>query len=276
MGMRNVRMWASLVGLSIMALMILRYFPGNWVNDDYHLNSIIGYLLVASIFYSAVYIMGLPSLQYFCLPKFRIKTLVAVVISFSLPITQIVSEGMEYASWLDLLSGVLFLLVLGFGEEMLSRGFTYGVILKFGRVKALFFSSLFFGLLHINVYFPDELGWDTYYHVFNTFGFGMIMCALMIVTRSIWVPVVYHAMIDWHIPFDRPAKSTGEDTYTYTLWDNLTGPLFSLAFDIGIVLLLLGIDRARMPRMPKWFWKLAIKWKLVTPSTDNYALVGEN
>ena len=269
-------MWVSLVGLSIMALMTLRFFPGNWLSDDYHLNSIVSYLLVAVFFYGAVYIMGLPSLQYFGLPKFRIKALFAVVIAFSLPITQIVDEGLEYSSWLDLASGVAFLLALGFGEEMLSRGFTYGVLLKFGRFRAIFFSSLFFGLLHINVYFPHELGWDTYYHVFSTFGFGMIMCALMIVTRSIWIPVGYHAMIDWHIPFDRPAKSTGEDTFSYSLWDNLTGPLFSLAFDIGIMLLLLGIDRTRMPRMPKWCWRMAEKWKLVTPGTDNYAFIGEN
>jgi len=276
MGMRSMRMWASLVGLSIMALMILRYFPGNWLNDDYHLNAIVGYLVVALFFYTSVYILGLPSLQYFGLPKFRIKALFAVVIAFSLPISQIVEQGLEYSSWLDLASGVVFLLVLGFGEEMLSRGFTYGVLLKFGRFRAILFSSLIFGLLHINVYFPDALGWDTYYHVFSTFGFGMIMCALMIVTRSIWIPVVYHAMIDWHIPFDKPLKSTGEDTFNYSLWDNLTGPLFTLVFDVGIVLILIGIDRARMPRMPKWFWRLAIKWKLVTPGTDNYAFIGEN
>jgi len=276
MGMRSVRMWTSLVGLSVMALMILRYFPGNWLNDDYHLNAIVGYLVVALFFYTSVYILGLPTLQYFGFPKFRIKALFAVVIAFSLPISQIVEQGLQYSSWLDLASGVVFLLVLGFGEEMLSRGFTYGVLLKFGRFRAILFSSLIFGLLHINVYFPDALGWDTYYHVFSTFGFGMIMCALMIVTRSIWIPVVYHAMIDWHIPFNKPLKSTGEDTFSYSLWDNLTGPLFSLVFDVGIVLILIGIDRARMPRMPKWFWRLAIRWKLVTPGTDNYALIGEN
>ena len=274
-GMRNVRMWFSLVGLSIVALLILRYFPGNWLNDDYHLNSIVGYLLVAAIFYCAIYVLGLPTLQYFGLPKIRIKAIVAVALAFPAPVLQILDADLIYSSWLDVIGGVVFLFMIGFGEEMLSRGFTYGVLLKYGRYKAIFFSSLLFGLLHINVYIPGHLGWDTYYHVMSTWSFGMIMCALMIVTRSIWVPVIFHALMDWHIPFqnDDPAV---DDSTVYSLWGNLTGPFFSFAFDLGIVALLLAVEAARMPRIPKWALRLAIKWKLVEPEADKYALVGEN
>ena len=266
--MRNVRMWVSLIGLSIFALTILRYFPGTWVKNDYHVNAIIGYLAVAVIFYTAIYVMGLPTLQYFGLPKIRIKALLAIALAFPAPILQMLDAQLEYSSWLDVAGGVTFLLMIGFGEEMLSRGFTYGVLLKFGRLRAIFFSSLFFGLLHINVYFPGNLGWETYFHVMSTFGFGMVMCGLMITTRSIWVPVIFHAMIDWHIPFEKDSTAPITDDYIYSVWDNLTMPLFSLVFDIGITLMLLGIDRARMPNMPNWFWKLALKWKLIHPTTD--------
>jgi membrane protease YdiL (CAAX protease family) len=263
--MRKAKMWVSLIGLSIFALLILRYFPGSWLKDDYHLNSIIGYMAVAGIFYIAIYLMGLPTLQYFGIPRMRLKALVAVALAFPAPILQIFEAKLEYSSWLDVVSGIAFLLILGFGEEMLSRGFTYGVLLKLGRFRAILFSSLFFGLLHINVYIPEYLGWETYFHVMSTFGFGMVMCGLMIVTRSIWIPVLFHAMIDWHIPFQK--KSTPiEDDQVYSLWDNLTMPFFSLAFDVLITLVLLGIDRARMPNLPKWFWRVAQKLKLIEPT----------
>jgi hypothetical protein len=72
-------------------------------------------------------------------------------------------------------------------------------------------------------------------------------------------------MIDWHIPFQK--KSTPiEDDQVYSLWDNLTMPFFSLAFDVLITLVLLGIDRARMPNLPKWFWRVAQKLKLIEPT----------
>ena len=101
----------------------------------------------------------------------------------------------------------------------------------------------------------------------STFGFGMIMCGLMIVTKSIWIPVLFHAMIDWHIPFQK--KSTPiEDDQVYSLWDNLSMPFFSLAFDILITLVLLGIDRARMPNLPKWFWRVALRFKLIEPPAN--------
>jgi len=267
--MRKAKMWFSLVGLSIFSLLILRYFPGSWLQDNYHLNSIIGYIAVAGIFYMAIYLMGLPTLQYFGIPSIRLKGLVAVALAFPAPILQIFEANLEYSSWLDVVSGIAFLLMLGFGEEMLSRGFTYGVLLKLGRFRAILFSSLFFGLLHINVYMPGYLGWETYFHVMSTFGFGMVMCGLMIVTRSIWIPVFFHAMIDWHIPFQKKSMPI-EDDQVYSLWDNLTMPFFSLAFDILITLVLLGIDRTRMPNLPKWFWRVALRLKLIE-SPANFA-----
>ena len=267
-------MWLTLIGLSIFTLIIFRIFPGDWLSDDHHLNSIVSYLFVGVIFYAAIYLLGLPSLKYFGLPKVRMKAIVAIAISFPAPILQMKESGLVYSSWVDLVSGWIFLLMIGFGEEMLSRGFTYGVLLKFGQLRAIFFSSLFFGLLHINLYFPDRIGWDTYYHVFSTFGFGLVMCGLMIATKSIWVPVVYHAMMDWHIPFQPHEEIT--DDGVYSLWENITGPFFSLAFDGAILLILLGINAARMPSMPRWFEKLALRWKLIEVDPPKIALVGEN
>ena len=274
MGMRNVRMWVSLVGLSVFSLTILNFFPGKWVNDDYFLNGTLGFTAVALIFYLTIYVCGLPTLEYFRLPRLSLKTLFSIIVASPLALGAMFFSGNEYKSWGLTISGALFVLSIGLGEEMMSRGFVYGVLSKIGRYKAMLFSSFIFGLMHINVYFPNDLGWLTYWHVMSTFSFGLIMCALMIVTRSIWVPVVFHALADWNIPFQKEITDTEEtEVDTYSIWDNLTLPFIEFSFNLGLFAIIMLINRAQPT---KWMYRLALKWKLIHPPADNYALIGEN
>jgi hypothetical protein len=39
---------------------------------------------------------------------------------------------------------------------------------------------------------------------------------------------------------------------------------------------LLAMNRYSLNTMPRWVHKVAIKWKLVHPPADKFALVGEN
>ena len=274
MGVRNVRMWVSLVVLSVFSLTILNFFPGSWVTDEYFLNGTLGFAAVALLFYLAIYVCGLPTLEYFRLPRLSLKTLFAIVVASPLALGAMFFSGNEYKSWGLTISGALFVLSIGFGEEMMSRGFVYGVLSKIGRYKAMVLSSFMFGLMHINVYFPNDLGWLTYWHVMSTFSFGLIMCALMIVTRSIWVPVIFHALADWNIPFQKEITDTEEmDVEIYSLWDNLTLPFVEFAFNLGLFAIIMLINRAQPTA---WMYRLALKLKLIHPPADNYALIGEN
>lgn len=266
MGMRNVRMWVSLVGLSVFSLTILRFFPGKWVNDDYFLNGILGYVPVALIFYIAIYVCGLPTLEYFRLPRLSMKSLFAVLVASPIALGAMFYSGNEYKSWGLTISGALFVLSIGFGEEMVSRGFVYGVLTKIGQYKAMFISSFMFGLMHINVYLPSSVGWVTYWHVMSTFSFGLIMCALMVVTKSIWVPVVFHALADWHIPFEKEITDTEEiEVDTSSLWENVTLPFSEFAINLMGFMLIMLINRARPTQR---MYRLAIKWKLIHPPAD--------
>jgi len=263
MGMRNVRMWVSLVGLSVLALTILRFFPGSWINDEYFLNGIVGYAPVALIAYLTIYFFGLPTLQYFRLPRLSMKTFFAILVASPLAIGAMFNTNNEYKSWGLTISGAIFVLFIGLGEEMFSRGFVYGVLYKIGRFKAMIFSSLMFGLMHINVYLPSSVGWATYWHVMSAFGFGLVMCALMIVTRSIWVPVVFHALADWNVPLEKERVDTGDSGLdSVSLWDNLTLPFIELSFNVMGVILILLINRAQPA---KWMYRIALKWKLIDP-----------
>jgi membrane protease YdiL (CAAX protease family) len=256
-------MWTALVGVTIGTLVSFRIFPGRWLSDKYHLSDIAAYVPIALIFFIAVHFFGLPTLQYFRLPGFSLKTVFAILVASPLALGAMFNAGNEYKSMGLVASGAIYVLFIGFGEEMLSRGFVFGVLSKFGRYRAMFFSSLMFGLMHINVYFPDDLGWVTYWHVMSTFGFGLVMCALMIVTRSIWVPVVFHALSDWSIPFEK-VEPEGDETWVddSSLFDNLILPFFDFGFYVLAVVIIFWINRMQPT---KWMYRLATKWKLIKP-----------
>jgi len=261
---RTVRLALSLVGLSIFALLTLDFLPGPWANDIKYADSIFSYVIMGLIFYVAVNFLGLPSLEYFGLPRFHFKTGLALLIALLFAIQSVTtSDNVHMKPWVAF-RGVLYLIAIGFGEEMLSRAFTFGALFKFGRVKAVFFSSLLFGLLHLNLYIGSAWDpWVAYWHVMETFAFGVFICMLMIVTQSIWVAVIFHGLSDWSIIFDNAVKETGKsDLWHPSFWEGITSPIFTMALMFGGAMLLMWIDRGSVPR---WMKRLALKWKLVEP-----------
>lgn len=57
------------------------------------------------------------------------------------------------------IAGIISILLIGFGEEMVSRVFVFGALQRFGTTFAVLVSSAMFGLMHINVYLPEWNGW---------------------------------------------------------------------------------------------------------------------
>ena len=51
-GMRNLRMVLSLVGISIFALLILDFVPGNWLSEVNFAEGSVNYLVMGLIFFS--------------------------------------------------------------------------------------------------------------------------------------------------------------------------------------------------------------------------------
>ncbi len=265
--MRNLRLGFSLIGLSIFALLILDFLPGPWVNEMRYADSTFSYVVMGLIFYCATYFLGLQSLEFFRLPRIHFKTLLALLVASFFVIAGIAnSENAHLKPWVAV-RGIGFLLAIGFGEEMLSRGFTYGVLRRFGNVRAIFVSSVLFGMLHLNLYVgADWDSWQAYSHVMNTFGFGVFICTLMIVTRSIWVAVIFHALCDWSIVFEKAFIDTGDESkWQPGLWEGLSSPLFEVFIFCGLAMVLLWVDRGSVPA---WMLRLMLKWKLVKPGYE--------
>ena len=100
----------------------------------------------------------------------------------------------------------------------------------------------------------------------NTFSFGVFTYALMIATRSIWSAVIFHALCDWSIVFDKgPADTGDEGKWQPGLWEGLSAPLVEAFIFCGLAMVLLWIDRSAVPA---WMHRWALSWKLVKPEFE--------
>jgi membrane protease YdiL (CAAX protease family) len=78
---------------------------------------------------------------------------------------------------------LMAVIVAPLGEEIIFRGYFYGVIRRFGgRIPALLISSLLFAAIHAHI--PSIPG---------LFLLAMILCLLYERTGSLWAPIALHA-----------------------------------------------------------------------------------
>lgn len=260
--MRNVRLGITIVALSLVALLILDFVPGTWISDESFVDGIISYVVLGSIFYKSVHVLAFKSLQYFRLPRLHLKTVLALTLASMFAIRQIAnSDNVALQPWVAT-RGIVFLFAIGFGEEMVSRAFTFGALQKFGQGRAIVISSFLFGLMHLNLYLGSNWDlWVAYGHVMSAFGFGIFICSLMIVTRSIWVAVLFHALFDWGVVFDKASSHANNGLkWNPGFWKGISSPLIDLAIMIVASLLLLWLNSGSIPA---WLHRLAVRWKLV-------------
>jgi membrane protease YdiL (CAAX protease family) len=123
---------------------------------------------------------------------------------------------------------LLFILSVGFGEEVFNRGFVYGYLERHGQYFGLIWSSVIFGLLHLNRYLGSNWdGWRAYSHVLSASAIGLFMCALIMVTKSIWTSIIFHALANWHLAF-KGRREIDAEVVGQSLLENLLDPLGSV------------------------------------------------
>lgn len=91
----------------------------------------------------------------------------------------------------------LFTLGIGIDEEGFSRGLIFASLEKYGVRTAAIFSSLHFGLSHVTNILSNQSFAYTLSQMISAAAFGYLMCALMLVTESIWVGAIAHAFCDF-------------------------------------------------------------------------------
>ncbi|GAA2173121.1 hypothetical protein GCM10009846_13790 [Agrococcus versicolor] len=127
------------------------------------------------------------------------------------------------AAWL--LAGLL----IGFTEELLTRGYVVRIMRSSGRseIAVGLVSAALFALLHASNLFLGQPLLSTALQILYTFFFGFCMYLALRVTRTIVAPILLHASTDPSIFM--------QGTYP------LTGPLASLAQLGNIVVVLVGV-----------------------------------
>jgi membrane protease YdiL (CAAX protease family) len=251
------------VGISgCLSLFVLEILPDGFFAEVPYLNASLSFGLLAVFGFALIRFFRLGTLEYFRLPQMTKSTMVAVALVAVVTVPPIFLVDREGKSLLLGLLAILFVFSVGLGEEIFSRGFHYGFLEKYGRYLALVVSSFVFGLMHLNRYIGDDWdGWKAYSHVIAAFGFGLLACALMIATKSIWVAVIFHTMANWDLAFPKVKISNVQEVISEDLLGRLLMPvaqLISYGF-LAMVILLVSSGRG----IPQRVQRLMISLKLV-------------
>jgi membrane protease YdiL (CAAX protease family) len=167
--------------------------------------------------------------------------------------------------------GLLFILSIGFGEEMLVRGFLFGFLERHGQYFALICSSMIFGLLHLNRYQDGNWdGWRAYSLVLTASSMGLFMCALMLVTKSIWVSVIFHALANWSLAF-KSVEGKEVELVSQSLLGTLFDPFLGVVLysTLAFFILWMNSEKNLSPRITTFLNRLNL---VENESTDQLKL----
>ena len=263
-GMRRFNDAVAVIGFSIGGLRLF-YIPDFIPNDD--LSAAFSYVLIAVIFFYVTWTYKLPSLTYFRLPEISIPSMAGLVVVGLYSWNRITSDYAITKPLWPTITGLIYLFALGAGEELLSRGFAFGVFRKYGAVFAVTVSSILFGLMHLNVYLGDS--WDpvqAYWHCLSAAGFGALAAVVMIACRSIIAPIVMHALYDWIVVFSKPDTSTGpvEPWEFDPLWQTIKDSFAEVSIDMFFLFFLLAvIGLAKVRKFPRFLTPILHKIGLI-------------
>jgi membrane protease YdiL (CAAX protease family) len=267
--MKKFRLVMKMNLVCILAIVFMNFTPHPFPGGHNAGNPILGYIILASVMGGLMYKMELGTVKYLGFPRLHINTAFALIIVTGLiwsrvHVDQFASKGLG-----DGLLGIAFILSVGLGEEFVSRGFCYGVLLQHGKKYAVFFSSLIFGAMHLSWYLGKYWDpWMAYWHVTSAFAFGFFAACLMVVTRSIWTGVVFHGLMDWALAFDPTLKLLGDpDKVTHSaFWPGLFNPLPELFFFVACGVAFLYLDRGTWPKAFGKLEPIFIRAKLIERS----------
>jgi membrane protease YdiL (CAAX protease family) len=256
-GLTKVETLMALTIVTVLSLLLFRlpqvtHFRGIYFNDIFQ------YVLVLLLGLACVLVLKPPTIAYFGWPKVRFLSIAITLLCAHMVYLEIKYGYMIQQPLRVRIAGVISLLMIGFGEEMLSRILVFGTLQRFGTKFAVIASSAMFGLMHINVYLPGWSWWDVYWHVMVTFGFGIFFCAVLLVTRSYWIVAIFHGLVDWKVVFDYAGPESND--YSPGIFEGLR---WGFEDFLGYALLGLIFLWMLRGRWPKWSIRLARRWGLV-------------
>ena len=255
-------MWMGLVALSVLSILVLNF--SSEIVPGTRFDGTGSYVILGLIAFALMRWLRVWTLTYFAWPKFGWRFLVALLLMLNLIVVQVRNEAFSELDAWQWVRGAIFLVAVATAEEVFSRGIVFGVLQRQGLFVAVIGSSVMFGLMHINSYVGEYFDpWRAYWHVMSATSFGIFACALMVVTRSIWMPIILHTFSNIGLLFSsvEEVKEIRSSPVSVEFWSGVVQPAPVVATFLIPALILFWIN-AGMP-LHTVLRGLAIKWKLV-------------
>jgi len=187
--------------------------PGYWIGIIYRTFS--GLVWLAAIWY--FYPQALSRFKV----QFSKKLLVGLLIVLFFTVGPIYHSDYAHKSIFDVVVGFLFALGIGLDEDFFSRGLIFGAFESYGIQIAAIVSAVHFGLLHFgNAIWGGQSFSFTSTQVVGAMAFGYLCVGLMLYTKTIWVPVLFHGLTDFPMQLESAAlyknTVTGQAYWLYT------------------------------------------------------------
>ncbi|WFR56561.1 CPBP family intramembrane metalloprotease [Anaerocolumna sp. AGMB13025] len=122
----------------------------------------------------------------FYIPLLIMELIPIVVFGFSADIAKI-----------DYIIIALFTIAVGFNEEIYFRGLTLKFLEGKGKKKAIIYSSVIFGILHLANVFNGRNTLYLVLQVLFAFLVGIVLAELVSLTKSLWLVIIWHAAHDY-------------------------------------------------------------------------------
>jgi membrane protease YdiL (CAAX protease family) len=187
--------------------------PGYWIGIIYRGCSGLVWLAAIWYFYPQA------------LVRFKVKLskrlLIGLLLVLFFTSGSIYHADYAHKSIFDVLIGFLFALGIGIDEDFFSRGLIFASLESYGIQVAAAISALHFGLLHFgNVIWGGQSFSFTSTQVVGAMAFGYLCVGLMLYTKTIWVPVLFHGLTDFPMQLESAASYknvvTGHAYWFYT------------------------------------------------------------
>jgi len=187
--------------------------PGYWIGIIYRAFSGLVWLAAIWYFYPRAF-----SRFKITLSK-RLPIGLLIVLFFT--VGPIYHADYAHKSIFDVVVGFLFALSIGLDEDFFSRGLIFGAFESYGIQIAAIVSAVHFGLLHFgNAIWGGQSFSFTSTQVVGAMAFGYLCVGLMLYTKTIWVPVLFHGLTDFPMQLESAASYknvvTGQAYWLYT------------------------------------------------------------
>lgn len=139
---------------------------------------------------------------------------------------------------------LLFTVAVGFNEEIYFRGLALKFMEEKGRKKAILWTSIIFGTLHLINALNGKTNLYLVLQMFFAFIVGFVLAEIVFITKSLWIVILWHAAHDYI--------------------SSITGDLLNTK-----ALIVLAIQVVILLAYAVCIWKKSTEETLVTPQANN-------